>query len=98
MNNKLKVKFRKPFNFEGKEYTEVDLSGLEKLTGRDMEEIEKTLSRENLDTINGELTLRGTMLYASRATGRPIEFFQALPAVDCRRIKNTVINFFMMAI
>ena len=90
--------FKNLSKIKGKEYTEVDLSGLEKLTGRDMEEIEKTLSRENLDTINGELTLRGTMLYASRATGRPIEFFQALPAVDCRRIKNTVINFFMMAI
>ena len=50
--NKLNVKLRKPFSFEGKEYTDVDLSGLENLTGRDMEEIEKTLSRENLDTIN----------------------------------------------
>ena len=75
--NKFNVKLRKPFSFEGKEYTDVDLSGLEKLTGRDMEEIEKTLSRENLDTINAELTLHGTMLYAARATGKPIEFFQA---------------------
>ena len=64
--NKFNVKLRKPFSFEGKEYTDVDLSGLEKLTGRDMEEIEKTLSRENLDTINAELTLHGTMLYAAR--------------------------------
>ncbi len=96
--NKLNVKLRKTFSFEGKEYTDVDLSGLENLTGRDMEEIEKTLSRENLDTINAELTLHGTMLYAAHATGKPIEFFQALPAVDCRRIKNTVINFFMMAV
>ena len=96
--NKLNVKLRKTFSFEGKEYTDVDLSGLENLTGRDMEEIEKTLSRENLDTINAELTLHGTMLYAARATGKPIEFFHALPAVDCRRIKNTVINFFMMAV
>ena len=39
--NKLNVKLRKTFSFEGKEYTDVDLSGLENLTGRDMEEIEK---------------------------------------------------------
>lgn len=30
------VKFAKPYSFEGTEYTEVDLSGMDKLTIQDM--------------------------------------------------------------
>lgn len=31
------VKFAKPYSFEGTEYTEVDLSGMDKLTIQDMD-------------------------------------------------------------
>ena len=36
------VKFAKPYSFEGTEYTEVDLSGMDKLTIQDMIDIQKT--------------------------------------------------------
>ena len=34
------VKFAKPYSFEGTEYTEVDLSGMDKLTIQDMIDIQ----------------------------------------------------------
>ena len=32
----LVIKFKKPYIFEGKSYTEIDLSGMDDLTGADM--------------------------------------------------------------
>ena len=40
------VKFAKPYSFEGTEYTEVDLSGMDKLTIQDMIDIQKNLANE----------------------------------------------------
>ena len=40
------VKFAKPYSFEGTEYTEVDLSGMDKLTIQDMIDIQKSLANE----------------------------------------------------
>lgn len=37
------VKFAKPYSFEGTEYTEVDLSGMDKLTIQDMIDISNTM-------------------------------------------------------
>ncbi len=39
------VKFAKPYSFEGTEYTEVDLSGMDKLTIQDMIDIQKPRQR-----------------------------------------------------
>ena len=40
------VKFAKPYKFEGTEYTEVDLSGMDDLTIQDMIDIQKNLANE----------------------------------------------------
>lgn len=40
---KIVVEFKKPYKFEGKEYTELDLSGLEKLTVQDVIDVQREL-------------------------------------------------------
>ena len=43
VNPKYIVKFKKPYRFEGRDYTEVDLSGLERLTVKDAIEVQRDL-------------------------------------------------------
>ena len=42
----LVIKLKKPYKFEGKEYTEIDLSGLEDLSAADMISVNKYLDRQ----------------------------------------------------
>lgn len=90
-----KFKFRKPIMFENKEYSEIDLSGLEDLTGKDMINIEKRLRQNNVNSINCEQSVEACIAYAAQASKLPEEFFDAMPGTEFRRVKNTVLNFFM---
>lgn len=42
----LVIKFKKPYKFEGKEISEIDLTGLEDITGNDMVQVNKELSKQ----------------------------------------------------
>lgn len=87
------VKFKAPYTFEGKEYTEVDLSGLEKLSAADLIEADKQFNSSGQIAMMNEVSLGYCLIVASKASGKPIEFFQKLPAPDAIKVKNTVINF-----
>ncbi len=89
-----KIVFRTPFTFEGKEYKEVDLSGMEKLSGADIEDIEEMLSSGGKNPITFEFTVGGAFAIAAKVTGLPEEFFKQMPALEAVRIKNTVLTFF----
>ena len=43
--NKYLIKFRKPFIFEDETYKEIDLSGLEDLSAKDMIQAQRTMER-----------------------------------------------------
>lgn len=88
------LKFTKPYNFEGKEYTEVDLSGLESITARDMIEAEKLYGRTGGFSFIPEMSMGYAIMIATRASKHPIEFFQGLPPKDAMRVKNKVTSFF----
>lgn len=93
MNDYL-IKFNKPYEFEGKEYTEVDLSGLENLKARDLSEAEKIfVSSGNVAVVN-EMSVGYACIIASKATKLPIEFFEQLPAKESVKVKNVVTGFF----
>lgn len=94
-NTPLLVQFNKPFVFEGNEYTSVDLSGLEDLTGMDMQEVERMLRAKGISSFHADFAAEGAVLYAARAAKLPIEFFDALPLKEARKVKVRVQNFFL---
>lgn len=89
------VKLSKPYTFEGKTYTEIDLSGIAEMTGEDMAEAEKFLTRTGtVSPLLPEMTMEYACFIANRATGLPVEFFKRLPAKDAVKVKNRVTSFF----
>lgn len=93
MAGELIVIFNKPYSFEGKEYKEVDLSKLEDLTGEDLLEADKQFTASGQFAVMTEMTMGYCFILASIATGKPVEFFQKLPAKDAMKVKGTVMGF-----
>ena len=83
----LVLKFRKPYKFEGQEYTEVDLSGMEDMTAGDLCAVGKLANRDL------GMTLPYAMYMAARASHKPVEFFKGLPPVEAMKLKNMVTGF-----
>lgn len=88
--NELLVKFPKPVTFEGKTYTEVDLSELENATGQLLARVE---SRVQGAAIVPELSLEYSLQLASEVTTLGIEFYYALPAKAALKVKRAVSAF-----
>ncbi|WP_437831534.1 hypothetical protein ACQRXC_08080 [Niallia taxi] len=87
------VKFNKPFSFEGEVHAEIDLSGIENLTGQDLDDAENMLMRVNKPSMVPEMSMTYLFFLASKATGKPQEFFFQLPAKDSLKVKRTVTSF-----
>lgn len=92
--NKYLIKFRKPFIFEDETYKEIDLSGLENLSAKDMIQAQRTMERSGSINVLPEMSLEYACIFASKATKIPVEFFQALPPKEAIKVKNKVTNFF----
>lgn len=92
--NKYLIKFRKPFVWEDDTYTEIDLSGLEDMSARDMIQAQRTMERSGSINVLPEMSLEYACIFASKATKMPVEFFQALPPKEAIKVKNKVTNFF----
>jgi hypothetical protein len=82
------VKFSKAYRFEGKDYTEVDLSA------EDMIAADRYLTRSGSFSVMPEMTLEYACFIAARAAKQPIEFFRGLPPKDALKVKNRVTSFF----
>jgi len=92
-NEKGLVKFNKTFSFEGEVYAQIDLSGVENLTGQDLDDAENMLLRVNKPSMVPEMSMTYLFFLASKATGKPQEFFFQLPAKDSLKVKRTVTSF-----
>ena len=90
---KLIVELKKPFTFEGETVTEINLEGMEELTGADLAKIDRAVRKKNSDDLLPEMSLDYALAIAVRATGKPIEFFKALPMKACRDVRNKVRSF-----
>ena len=75
------IELARPYKFDDKEYTEIDLSGLDGLTIKDAVLIIKKLYNEGelAAMITPETATAYTDALAAAATKLPIEFFQLLP-------------------
>jgi hypothetical protein len=89
----LVLKFRRPYKFEGVEYGEVDLSGLEDMTAADLCAVERILKKKGIVDPLMEMSLPMACQLASRASGKPVEFFEQIPAREATRLKNLVTGF-----
>ena len=88
------IKFKKPYVFEKKEYTELDLSGMEDMTGADMIAVNKIMSRHSVGIdVMPEVSVEYAFYFAARATKLPLEFFTNLPPKESMKVKNRVMGF-----
>jgi hypothetical protein len=92
-DDELIVKYRKPYTFEGEVHNELDLHGLEDLTGRDLTAIEKSFNKTGVSSFVPESTTTFAKIVATRVTGLPAEYFEDLPAGEVEKIKNAVVGF-----
>ena len=88
-----RVTLKKPYVFEGKSYSAMDLSGLQDIRAADMIAVNRLVNRKgNVDFLQ-EMTLEYALNIAAKATGKPIEFFEQLPPYAAMQIKNRVTGF-----
>ena len=88
------VKFSRSYSFEGKTYSEVDLSGMDDLTAKDMIEAEKYLFKTGTVSALPDQAVGYVCFIASKISDQPIEFFMGLSPRDMNRVKNKVTGFF----
>lgn len=96
MEDGLVISLRKPYLFEGKTYTEIDLIGMEELTGEDMIAINKIMQRTSPGAgadVMPEVSMEYACYFAAKAAKLPVEFFKMLPAREMLRVKNRVMGF-----
>lgn len=90
----LVITFKKPYLFEGREYTELDLTGLENLTAADMIALENQYEKRNPGiNVMPEVKIGYAMMMAARAAKMPVEFFEGLPQREAMKVKNRVMGF-----
>lgn len=84
----------KPFTFEEKEYTSLDLN-MEDLTGADLENIEREMSAAGMVVALPEASKSYQMYVAARAAKVPVELIKALPLRDASAITVKVQSFLL---
>ena len=87
------IKLGKPYQFEKKEYSEIDLSGLDKLTIKDAVSVQRQLfdEQEVAAAILCETTTAFAREIAVKATGLPVEFFKLMPRGAGRAVRQAII-------
>lgn len=91
----MKMKLSKAYDFEGEKISELDLNGLDSLTGADMIAIGRMMKKRGNTDASPELTMEFAFFAAMQATGQPLEFFYALSMKDSMKVKARV-NYFLM--
>ena len=86
------VTFAKPYVFEDKEYPEIDLTDLDKLTIQDAIDTQRQLfgEQEVAASVLCETTTAFARNIAAKASGLPIEFFKLMPRGAMKRIVAAV--------
>ncbi|NTU28849.1 phage tail assembly protein [Brevibacillus sp. HB1.1] len=88
-------KLSRPFSFDGKEYTELDLD-LDSITGEDLMSCERQLNASTKDLVFvKELSKPYLALVAARAAKVPVELIHKLPAKDFSKVTMLVQNFLL---
>jgi alkyl hydroperoxide reductase subunit AhpC len=84
------LKLSRTYTFEGEKISELDFSGADDVTARDMMEAADQLTRAGRVVINPENDVQYCLWIAAAITHKPHEFFDKLKARDIVRVKNKV--------
>ena len=87
------IKLAKPYVFEGTEYGEIDLSGLDKLTVQDAIDAQLALTGQPSAVILPERSTAYIARLCAKAAGLPIEFFELLPVGAARKVRGAFTEF-----
>lgn len=88
------IPFRKPFSFEGKEYTEIRLD-LDALSGKDVIDAETEARSMGARAIMLESSKVYQAILAARAAGVTVDLINALPAKEFSRVTGEVQGFLL---
>jgi hypothetical protein len=93
----LKIKLKEPVDYQGIHVDSLDLSGMESLTGKDLNSVyDLYANMGGSGIIMQEATLLFAQIIASKVTGFPLELFYVLKAGDSVKLKNRVYRFFFL--
>ena len=84
------MRLEKPYYFEGKQYTEIDLNGVADLNSLNESAAENRLTRAGFMVTDTSYNYLYACILAGMATGLPEEFFTGLPLYEVLKIKNAV--------
>lgn len=87
--------FAKPYEFEGKEYTEIELD-LESLKGSDISAAKREWAVSGNFSPVPAADMDFCAAVAARASRQPIEFFHELPAKEFAQVTQLVSNFLLV--
>lgn len=93
LESKYKLKFGKPYIFEGNTYEEVDLLAIKDVTGEHMMKAQQMMERMGYISALTEMSLPYAIILTSIVTNKPIEFYSKLPGPEAIKLKNLVTNF-----
>lgn len=81
------IKLAKPYVFEGTEYGEINLNGLEKLTVQDAIDAQLALTGQAAAVILPERSTAYIARLCAKATEMPIEFYELMPVGAARKVR-----------
>lgn len=84
------MKLCEPYSFEGKTYTEIDLSGLADLTALQETTAENTIAQEGFIITENSFNYLYACTLAAMATQLPEKFFTGLPLRELTKLKLVV--------
>lgn len=90
LRNPYMIRLSKPYKFEGKEYTELDLSALESVSTKVLMDAERAWTTKGNVSMQLETNFAFCIEVAASATGLPYEFFERLPKKDGIAVKGLV--------
>jgi len=89
------VKFDPPYNFEGTEYKELDLSGIKDLSGKDLREADMEFMESGQRTLAKEMSAGYAFIIAGRAIKKPALFFDDMPIIKANEVVAIVSSFLL---
>lgn len=84
------MRLEKPYYYEGKQYTEIDLNGVASMNAMNESEAENRIVREGFMVTENTFNYLYACVIASMATGLPEKFFTGLPIEETIKLKNAV--------
>ena len=94
VEEKTVCKFENTYNFEGKEISEVDLTGLADVTAADMIAVNRIMALNGASPVSQEFTMEYALQMAARVSKVPYEFYERLSMSDAFKGRRAVQSFF----